>query len=194
MSLLFHGSQVPSETSMKLIVYYLLLSSGIIVAQTTLLRPPFLPAVVFDLFIPLVVFARLKLPLRGGIVLTIANGFVMDLFSGGHLGIYVSIYAWIFFGMTAVSSYFNVQGSQFRSILVSVAVLLENVVLCLFSSFQQGAWSHFFKHGDVVLWQVFLAALTGPVIIVGLERFHRKIVENQFKKKQKTVSLWMTDI
>jgi hypothetical protein len=116
------------------------------------------------------------------------------LFSGGQFGLYISIYAWVFFAVTGVSSFFNVQGSQFRSLLIAGAVLMENLLCCLFATFPNSLWEGFMEHIDMVLWQVILAGLTGPVVVLILERVQKRLVEAQQERRKKTGSLWMTDI
>ena len=155
---------------MKIFLLFTVISLGGIVFQTTVLRLPFLDGVFYDLLVPMVVFARLNLSTRTAALLVIIVGFVMDLFSGGQFGLYLSLYFWMFVGVREISSYFNVQGGLFRSLLIALCVLFENLVSCIFSVFPNALMPVLGPRIGGLLWQTFFAAVTGPAIVLGLER------------------------
>ena len=120
---------------MKVFFLYLFFGMVVIVVQTTVLMLPFFQGLFYDLIIPLVLFARLNLPVREGVALILVLGFVMDLFSGGTFGLYITVYFWIFLGVQGISSFFHVKGSLFRSLLIGFCVLLQNLFFCIFAVF-----------------------------------------------------------
>lgn len=170
---------------MKVFILYLSVGIVIIVGQTTVLTMPFSKGFLYDLIIPVVVFIRLHLPVRQGVLLVLSLGFIMDVFSGGTFGLYLTVYFWIFLGVQAISSFFDVKGGLFRSLLIGVCVLSQNVFFFIFAVFSAGtAWALFPMLGHVVL-QVLLGAATGPALVKGLEYLQRKITARQqeFGKK-----------
>jgi rod shape-determining protein MreD len=154
---------------------YLVVGVAIIVGQTTVLTLPLFQGMFYDLLIPMVVFIRLNLAVKRGAALVLLVGFVMDLFSGGPFGLYLTVYLWIFIGVQAVSNYFNVQGNLFRSILIAICVLLENVMFCIFSVFPGELIPVLTPRIGSVVWQAVFAAITGTTIVIVLERLHRRI-------------------
>jgi hypothetical protein len=164
---------------MTVFVVYIIVGVAIIVGQTTVLTMPCLRGMSYDLVIPMVVFFRLNLAVKQGGPLVFLMGFAMDLFSGGSFGLYLTTYFWIFLGVQAVSTFFDVQGGLFRSLLIGLCVLLQNVFFAVFASFPDRLGDALFPLlGNVVL-QVFLGAVTGSAIIKGLEYLQRRVASRQ---------------
>jgi cell shape-determining protein MreD len=160
---------------MKIICTYVFLGIAIVVGQTTILKLTFLQNGVYDLLIPMVVFARLNLSVKTAGVIALVMGYVMDLFSGGQFGLYITSYLWILIGVKVISGYFSIQGSISRAILIALCVLFENVIFFLFSG---GPVKEVLMEGHKlrsVILQTSLAAISGPVIVMGLERIYQRI-------------------
>jgi rod shape-determining protein MreD len=160
---------------MKAFGAYVILCLGIIVAQTTVLRFSFFHGVFYDLLIPVVVFARLNLSMRSGALLAGASGLVMDISSGAQFGLCMSVYIWIFIGVESVSSFCDVRGRLFQSILIALSVLFENLVCWLLSAFPGNMFAALSDQLGSVLWQTVLAAVTGPWVVFFLEKAHARI-------------------
>ena len=164
---------------MKFFSLYLPVGIAIIVGQTTVLTQPVFRGLFYDLIIPVVVFVRLNLPIREGVLVVLTLGFIMDLFSGGTFGLYLTVYFWIFLGVQGISSIFDVKGTLFRSLLIGLCVLLQNVFFAAFAVFPAKLASALFPLLGHVVWQVFLGAATGPAVVKGLEKIQRKIKSSQ---------------
>lgn len=172
---------------MKVFVFYLFVGIAIIVGQTTVLTMPCFRGVFYDLTIPVVVFIRFNLPVRQGVLLVLSLGFIMDLFSGGPFGLYLTIYFWIFLGVQGISNFFDVKGNLFRALLIGFCVLLQNVLFSIFAIFPGRLASGLFPMAGHVVLQVFLGAVTGPAVVKGLEYVQRKVksVQQEFGKAGK---------
>jgi len=163
------------DTAMKIICTYIFLGIAIVVGQTTILKLTFLQNGVYDLLIPMVVFARLNLSVKTAGVIALVMGYVMDLFSGGQFGLYITSYLWILIGVKVISGYFSIQGSISWAILIALCVLFENVIFFLFSGGPvQEVLMEGHKLRSVIL-QTSLAAISGPAIVMGLERIYQRI-------------------
>ena len=160
---------------MKVLSIYAIVGLATIVAQTTILSLPFFQGIFYDLLVPMVVFFRLSLPTREGATLVLIIGFVMDLFSGGQLGLYLSIYFWLLVVVKWVSNYFDIRGNMFRSILIALCVLAENLILYVISLVPGGGTPLPNCRIGPVVWQAIFAAITGPVIVAGLEKVHGRV-------------------
>jgi hypothetical protein len=162
-------------------VFFLYFSVGIaiIVGQTTVLSLPVFQGVFYDLLIPVVVFVRLNLPIRGGVLLVLSMGFVMGLFSGGAFGLYLTVYFWVFLGVQGISNFFEVKGGLFRSLLIGLCVLLQNLFFFAFAVFPDKLAPALVPQLGHVAWQVIFGAATGPTVIKCLERLQRKIATSR---------------
>lgn len=155
---------------MKTFLLYATIGLATIVGQTTILRLSLFQGIFYDLLIPMVVFVRLNLPVRTAAILVLIIGFVMDLFSGSQFGLYLSVYFWIFIVVKGVSNYFDVQGSMFRSMLIALGVLAEHLIFFVFSVVPGNGVSLLACRIAPVMWQTIFAAITGPAIVMGLEK------------------------
>ena len=131
--------------------------------------------VFYDLLIPLVVFMRLHLTLTEASLLTLILGFVMDLFSGGVFGLYMTVYLWIFLLVQGVSDYFNVQGTACRSALIAFCVLGQNAVFLISTAHPWKGWHWLSAQIWPTVGQIMLAAVTGPAVLSLLETIHRSL-------------------
>jgi len=160
---------------MKVASVYIVLGMAVAVLRTTLLGLPFFHNAVYDLLIPIVVFVRLRLPVKEGVFIVLFMGYVMDLVSGGQFGLYMTTYLWVFIGVKLISNYFSVQENFSLSVLLVVCVLFENLLFLVFSlGVGDGAFLAARMVGPL-LWQVALAALTGPFILGILANVHYRL-------------------
>jgi hypothetical protein len=157
----------------KVFFLYTIVGLATVVGQTTVLRLPAFQGVFYDLLIPLIIFARLNLTLRASGLLVLMLGFVMDLFSGGVFGLYTTGYLWILLLVQGVSSYFNVQGTACRSVLIALCVLGQNVVFLVSTAHPWEGWQWLGAQIWPALGQLMLAAVTGPAVLSLLETMHR---------------------
>lgn len=160
---------------MKVFFLYTIIGLATIVGQTTILRLPVFQGVFYDLLIPLVIFMRPHLTLTESSLLTLILGFVMDLFSGGVFGLYMTVYLWIFLLVQGVSDYFNVQGTACRSALMALCVLGQNLLFLVSTAHPWKGWHWLSGQIWPTLGQIMLAAVTGPAVLSLLETMHRSL-------------------
>ena len=98
----------------------------LILLQTTIL--PFIPLLenIYDLLIPFVIYLGLYRPLREGLILVFILGFLMDNLSGSPLGLYLTIYCWLFIGVKWITTLFQVGNRVLSSVVVAAGVLIGN--------------------------------------------------------------------
>lgn len=159
---------------MKFFCLYLLIGLSTVVAKTTILTLPLFHGIFYDLLIPLVVFLSLSLPNRTSISVVVILGLIMDLLSGGIFGLYLSIYFWMFLSTKSLSKCFDVGKTIFQSALIGVCVLGQHIVFwASVAPPWKGAQLLTAQTGTVLL-QTFFAALTGPGILMLLQRLETR--------------------
>jgi len=154
---------------------YIILGLATIVGQTTILRLAFFQGIFYDLLIPLVVFVGLSFNERKAGILVLMIGFLMDLFSGGIFGLYLTVYLWIFVLVKGLSNYFDVQDTVFRSVLIAVCVLAENLTFFVFAATSGRVTQLLSSRIGPVTGQIIFGAITGPVILLVLENIHARV-------------------
>ena len=159
---------------MKVFCLYAILGFAAVVAQTTILRLPLWHGMFYDLLIPVVIFLGLHHRNGTGVLLFVGLGMIMDLLSGGVFGVYLTTYFWIFLSVKHVSRYFDVDDSRLQSILVVACVLGQQVLFwASTAAMSKGPPFSAAQAGSVVL-QVIMAALTGPGILLVLEKLQTR--------------------
>ena len=135
---------------------------------------PLFHGVFYDLLIPLVVFLSLNLPIRAGVSVVLILGLIMDLLSGGMFGLYLSIYFWIFLSTRSLSKCFDVGKTIFQFILIGACVLGQHVVFWVsVTPLSKGA-QLLAAQTTTVLIQTVFAVLTGPGILMLLQRLEAR--------------------
>lgn len=160
---------------MKVFLLYAMVGLATIVAQTTILRLPVFQGVFYDLVIPLVIFVRLYWTWTASSLLALSLGFVMDLFSGGVFGLYMTLYLWISLLVPGVSNYFNVRGTACRSAMMALGVLGQNLLFLVSTALPWKGCHWLNDQFWPVLGQIVLAAVTGPSVLSLLETMHRSL-------------------
>jgi len=135
---------------------------------------PLFHGVFYDLLIPLVVFLSLNLPNREGVSVVLILGLIMDLLSGGMFGLYLSIYFWIFLSTRSLSKCFDVGKTIFQSTLIGVCVLGQHVVFWVSVTPLSKGTQLLAAQTATVLIQTVFAVLTGPGILMLLQRLEAR--------------------
>lgn len=138
----------------------------LVIIQTTII-PCFS---LFDSFMDLsaifIIFLSLFRNAREGIPVVFLLGFVMDSISGSPLGMYVTIYLWLFICVKWVIKYLHVENYVLLLFVIVAGVLIENVILLGTVALLAPA-SHF--SADVfktVAMQILWAVCIGPIMIL----------------------------
>ncbi len=136
----------------------------LVILQTTVM--PHLPLLnqFYDLLIPFIVYLSLSRPVRESLPFVLFLGFIMDNFSGGPFGLYLTTYFWLYVGVKGITTFIQV-GNRLLVITIIVAggVLFENLILlgafAILGSRQQFAGDAVEIVAIQVLWAIFTGAL-----------------------------------
>jgi cell shape-determining protein MreD len=175
----------------KVFFLYTILGIAIVVGQTTIIRLLFFQDILYDLLVPLTVFARLNLSGRQAGVLVAIIGLLMDLFSGGIFGVYLTVYFWIFLLVRGISNYFEVKGTVFRAVLVGLCVLAENLILFMFGTTHLSGSELLTSRIGAVMGQTVLGAATGPAVLAILEKIYEGLQAPAWGRNTKRQNLGM---
>lgn len=126
----------------------------------------------YDLLIPFILYLALFRPIVEGVIVTLAIAFVMDSLTGGPFGIYISVYFWFFLGTKWGMRYFHSGTTVLLPFAIGAGVLLENLTLILISATNKTAPVFPPGAAGLILWQVFWATVTGPLIFIFFKSIH----------------------
>ena len=137
----------------------------LIIVQTTILSYSGAIGGIYDLLIPFVIFLSIGLPVRESLPFILVLGFVVDNLSGSPFGLYLTFYFWLFVGMRWIIKYLRAGNKLFLSLVVVVAVLMENILI-------MGTFAYFGPNGQLpeeavknILLQIVWALFTGPLFL-----------------------------
>ena len=153
---------------MHFLVYFIV-SLVLICIQTTIL--PEMPHVFaqFDLLIPLVVYLTLFRSSIGVLPVVLVAGCLMDLLSGGWIGVYISAYLAVYLCFRNAMLYFHFQNAVMFQIVIFLSVVIENLIFGIMISLQAKG-VHFSLFAVRVLGtQFFWTLVIGPVLYLILD-------------------------
>lgn len=156
--------------------FYLVIGLCLVILQTSI-KTHFMVlfADVYDLIIPFVIYMGIFRSFRESLAVIIIFGLIMDSFSGGAFGLYVSVYFWIFVGVKWVMKIFQLKNTIIMMFIVAIGVLVENIILVgVRLVFQPQAEWPFETLRPFVL-QLLWAICTGPIFLILLNSMHTKI-------------------
>lgn len=140
----------------------------LIIVQTNVLSYSNAIGGIYDLLIPFVIFLSICLPVRESLPFILILGFVVDNLSGSPFGLYLTFYFWLFVGMRWIIKYLRAGNKLFLSLVVVVAVLIENVLV-------MGTFTFFSPSGELpaeavknIALQTCWALFTGPLFLFSL--------------------------
>jgi cell shape-determining protein MreD len=140
----------------------------LIIVQTTVLSYSNAIGGIYDLLIPFVIFLSICLPARECLPFILVLGFIVDNLSGSPFGLYLTFYFWLFVSMRWVIKYLRAGNKLFLSLMVVVAVLIENILV-------MGTFAYFGPIGELpaeavenISLQIFWALVTGPLFLLSL--------------------------
>lgn len=119
----------------------------------------------FDLPTPFILWLGLFRPFREGLPAALVAGFVMDTFSGGPFGLYMTVYFWLTLAVRWITRYLHAGNVFLFPLVLAVAVVIEHAVFLVCAAFLQEGF-HFPADGfHVVTIQVVWAILAGPIFL-----------------------------
>ena len=137
----------------------------LIVVQTTLLAYFNVFAGMYDLLIPFVIFISICLPLRESLPFILILGLIMDNISGSPFGLYLTFYFWLLVGVRWVLTFLRASNKLFLSMVVVVAVLIQNGLIIGTFGFAGPGWQIPAAGLKNVTVQFFWALTTGPLFL-----------------------------
>jgi len=142
---------------------YFIFSVLLICIQTTLM--PVFPRVFaqYDLLIPFVVYLTLFRSSIGILPVILISGCLMDLLSGGFVGVYIVTYLLILICFRTTTVYFHFQNAVLFQIVVIFSVLMENVLFGIVISFQTLSFNLSLYSASVLLKQLIWAMISSPL-------------------------------
>ena len=147
----------------------------LIIVQTTILSYFDVFSGIYDLLIPFVIFLSICLPVRECLPFILILGFIVDNLSGSPFGLYLTFYFWLFVGIRWIIKYLRAGNKLFLSLVVIVAVLIENILVL-------GIFAFFGPIGQLpaeavksIALQIFWAVVTGPLFLLSLLTISKRL-------------------
>jgi rod shape-determining protein MreD len=137
----------------------------LIIVQTTLLVYFHIFAGMYDLLIPFVIFLSICLPLRESLPFILILGLIMDNISGSPFGLYLTFYFWLLVGVRWVLTFLRASNKLFLSMVVVVAVLIQNGLIIGTFGFAGPGWQIPAAGLKNVTVQFLWALTTGPLFL-----------------------------
>ena len=137
----------------------------LMIVPTTLLTYFNVFAGMYDLLIPFVIFISICLPLRESLPFILILGLIMDNLSGSPFGLYLTFYFWLFVGVRWILTFLRASNKFFLSLVVVVAVLIQNVLIVGTFGFAGPGWQLPGAALKNITVQLFWALATGPLFL-----------------------------
>ena len=137
----------------------------LIIVQTTLIVYFHIFAGMYDLLITFFIFLSICLPLRESLPFILILGLIMDNISGSPFGLYLTFYFWLLVGVRWVLTFLRASNKLFLSMVVVVAVLIQNGLIIGTFGFAGPGWQIPAAGLKNVTVQFFWALTTGPLFL-----------------------------
>ncbi len=148
------------------IVFYILVSLGLVLIKTTLI--PTFPMFdkFYDLLIPIIIYLSLFRSVREGIPIILFFGIIMDSLCGGPAGLYLTTYIWLYAAMRWLSQFLHTGNMVLAALAVAIGVVFECMVLLGYLVILAPSAIVPTDAAKTVLLQTIWALTTGPVILI----------------------------
>lgn len=154
--------------------FYIGICLFLLIIQTTIFPYIALMRGMYDLLIPFVIFISICLPIRESLPFALVLGLIMDNLSGSPFGLYLTYYLWLFIGVRFIIKFLRVSNKFFLSVVVVVAVLVENILMIATFAFFRPAGQLPVDAFLVVTQQFLWALATGPLFLLSLLALAKK--------------------
>lgn len=148
------------------IFFYILVSLCLVLIRTTLIPGMPLFEKFYDLLIPIIIYLSFYRRKLEGVPVIIFFGFIMDSLCGGPMGLYLSIYVWLYLAMRWLAQFLHTGSVALLALAVAIGVAFEILVLLLYMAILAPSASIPVDAGKTVALQIMWALITGPVILV----------------------------
>lgn len=148
------------------IIFYILVSLCLVVIKTTLI--PGIPGLekFYDLLIPIIIYLSLFRPLREGIPIVLFFGLIMDSLCGGPIGLYFTIYIWLFVGVRWLGQFLQASNLSLFATVVTCGVAFEILVLMSYMLLLAPSAIIPVDTAKTVIYQLIWALVTAPIIML----------------------------
>ena len=133
----------------------------------------------YDLLSVFVIFLGLHRPVGESLLVVLFIGIVMDNLVGGPFGLYITIYAWILFGIRQVTGFLHIKNFFLLPAIVSSGVFIENVIFFLVAGAPELKADFLLESGRAAFAQVVWAACTGTFLLSFIKYCYQKLGEWQ---------------
>jgi len=156
-------------------VFYIGTCLFLMTVQTTILTYFDIFSGMYDLLIPFVIFISICLPVRESLPFVIILGAIMDVLSGSPFGLYVTFYFWTLVAVHWLVKFLRVNNKFFLSVVVAVAVLIQNMLIIGILGFLEPNWQPPTDTLKNIGLQLFWALTTGPLFLFCLLRISKQL-------------------
>lgn len=148
------------------VLFYILVSLCLVLIKTTLI--PGLPLFekFYDLLIPIIIYLSFFRRKLEGIPIVLFFGLIMDSLCGGPMGLYLTIYIWLYLGMRWMAQFLHTGSFVLLTVAVAIGVMFEVSVLLGYMAFLAPNASIPVDAVKTVVLQIIWALITGPLILV----------------------------
>jgi len=157
------------------ILFYILVSMCLVLIKTTLIPGVPIFEKFYDLLIPIIIYLSFFRRRLEGIPIVIFFGLIMDSLCGGPMGLYLSIYIWLYIGLHWISQFLHTGSIALLSVAVAVGVAFEILILLAYMAFLAPNASIPVDAGKTVILQIGWALITGPIILIIIEWTQKKL-------------------
>jgi hypothetical protein len=140
----------------------------LLIVQTTIIPHVGLTLYSFDPLIPYCVYLGSFRSHYQGIPYVLAAGLVMDGLSGSPLGIFLSIYAWVYIISRWLMRFLQLATSLLMPLVLGAYVLIENLIIWSPLLSRQWPWTHSILPTKAILIQSLSAIVIGSFILYAL--------------------------
>ncbi len=162
--------------------FYLATGLLLVIIQTTI--KPYFPVLLsdlYDLLIPFVIYLAIFRPPGESILVVLFFGLIMDNFTGGPFGFYVSAYFWLFVGVKAVMKIFQLKNTFILLFIVAFGVLAENLMFIGVHLAFKSNVPFLIESPRPLVTQVLWAVATGAILLMVIRFSHNGLAQWQDK-------------
>jgi len=158
-------------------IFYIFVCFAMVVFHTTIAHDLIFFSGTYDLMIIFVIYLGFYRKVREGIGFVIFFGIVMDLYTGGIFGLYLTAYFWLYVFVVGLTLFMRTNNIMLLPPVVLFGVLFENIVLIGIPILLNPASTIPVFTLRVITVQVVWAFFTGPLLILAF-----KFVDEKWNK------------
>lgn len=160
---------------------YIIVFFCLMLFQTTVLPAFFNAANIYDIMIVFIIYMGFFRSVVESIPVVIILGIVMDCFSGGAFGIYITTYLWLYAVVTVIIQYLHVDSSLLIPFAISIGVIWENCIILMTVAIRNFEISFSAFFAKILAVQILGAVFTGPFVFFIIKNCHSRC-EDWFRK------------